>query len=382
MLYRSIRRAFALASVAALCAGGLAACGGGGGSNTSTSGGTSGGASSGKSGTVALLLPENKTARYESADRPLFTRALSRYCPNCKLIYSNAQQDAAKQQSQAEAAITNGARVLVLDPVDAKAAAAIVTRAKQSGIGVVSYDRLVQNANVDYYISFDNRTVGELQARTLVAKLRGDGARGSLVMINGAPTDPNAAQFKAGAHSVLDSSGYRIAKEYDTPDWSPDRAQTEMDQAISALGKTGFVGVYAANDGTAGGAIASMKSNGIDPAARPTTGQDAELAGIQRIVIGDQYMTVYKAYKPEATQAAQLAVALLNGQTSSNLTNRQVNNGQKSVSSVILTPVAVTQRNIDATVVRDGLYTVRQICTSAYASGCRRIGLTTAQGQG
>jgi D-xylose transport system substrate-binding protein len=366
-------RVLALAVVAALSTGGLAACGGNDNGGSTSGSTTSGG---GASGTVALLLPENKTARYEAQDRPLFTRALRRYCPNCKLIYSNAEQDAAKQQSQAEAAITNGARVLVLDPVDAKAAAAIATRAKQSDIGVISYDRLVQNADVDYYISFDNRTVGELQARTLVDKLRSDGARGSLVMINGDPADPNAADFKAGAHSVFDGSGYRIAKEFDTPGWSPDRAQTEMDQSIAALGRDGFVGVYAANDGTAGGAIASMRSNGIDPASRPTTGQDAELAGIQRIVVGDQYMTVFKAYTPEATQAAQLAVAVLNGDTSSDLVNRQIDNGEKSVSSVILTPVAVTQDNIRDTVVRDGLYTVPQICTSAYASACTRIGLT------
>ena len=91
-------------------------------------------------------------------------------------------------------------------------------------------------------------------------------------------------------------------REYDTPGWGPDRAQTEMEQAIAALGRDGFVGVYAANDGTAGGAIAAMRSNGIDPGSRPTTGQDAELAGIQRIVVGDQYMTVYKAYRPEATR--------------------------------------------------------------------------------
>jgi D-xylose transport system substrate-binding protein len=371
----STHRALALAVAAALSIGGLAACGGGDDDNGSTSGGTSTSGGS-QSGTVALLLPENKTARYEAEDRPLFTRALQQECPDCKLIYSNAEQDAAKQQSQAEAAITNGARVLVLDPVDAKAAASIVTRAQQSNIGVVSYDRLVENADVDYYISFDNRQVGELQAQSLVDKLRSDGARGSIVMINGAPTDSNAAQFKAGAHSVLDSSGYRIGKEYDTPDWSPDRAQTEMDQAISALGRDGFVGVYAANDGTAGGAIASMRSNGIDPASRPTTGQDAELAGIQRIVVGDQYMTVFKAYTPEATQAAQLAVALLNGETSSDLVNRQIDNGMKEVPSVILTPVAVKQDNIADTVVRDGLYTVDQICTPAYADACRRIGLT------
>jgi D-xylose transport system substrate-binding protein len=375
MHQRRTRRALAFAVAAALSIGGLAACGGGDDDNGSTSGGTSTGGG-GASGTVALLLPENKTARYEAEDRPLFTRALREECPDCKLIYSNAEQDAAKQQSQAEAAITNGARVLVLDPVDAKAAASIVTRAKQSDIGVVSYDRLIERADVDYYISFDNRQVGELQARSLVDKLRSDGARGSVVMINGAPTDSNAAQFKAGAHSVLDASDYRIAKEYDTPDWSPDRAQTEMDQSISALGRDGFVGVYAANDGTAGGAIASMRSNGIDPASRPTTGQDAELAGIQRIVVGDQYMTVFKAYTPEATQAAQLAVALLRGETSSDLVNRQIDNGMKEVPSVILTPVAVKQDNIRDTVVRDGLYTVDQICTSAYAAACRRIGLS------
>jgi D-xylose transport system substrate-binding protein len=229
---------------------------------------------------------------------------------------------------------------------------------------------------VDYFISFDNRQVGVLQGTALVDRLRADGARGSLVMINGSPTDTNAALFKAGAHSVIDSSPYRVAKEYDTPDWSPDKAQTEMDQAISALGKTGFVGVYAANDGTAGGAIAAMRSGGIDPGTRPTTGQDAELAGIQRIVAGQQYMTVYKAVKQEAQGAAQLTQALLNGNKSSSVVNRQVSNGQKNVPSVILTPVAVTVRNINATVVRDGYWTISQICTSAYAAACRRAGLT------
>lgn len=374
MHHRPTQRALALTVTAALSIGGLAACGGGGGSSSTS--GTSGSSGGGKSGTIALLLPENKTTRYESQDKPLFERDMKALCPNCKIIYSNAEQDAAKQQTQAEAAITNGAKVLVLDAVDSKAAASIVTRAKQSGIGVVAYDRPVENADVDYFISFDNRQVGVLQGTALVDKLRADGASGSLVMINGAPTDPNAAQFKAGAHSVIDSSPYRVAKEYDTPDWSPDKAQTEMDQAIAALGKSGFVGVYAANDGTAGGAIASMTSGGISPSTRPTTGQDAELAGIQRIVAGQQYMTVYKAVKQEAQGAAQLTQALLNGDTSSSIVNRQVSNGQKDVPSVILTPVAVTVRNIRDTVVRDGYWTVRQICTSAYASACQRAGLT------
>ncbi|HZV74868.1 MAG TPA: sugar ABC transporter substrate-binding protein [Conexibacter sp.] len=368
-------RTLALAAALALSIGGLAACGGGGAKST-TSGASTPSGGAGKSGTVALLLPENKTTRYESQDKPLFERDLKALCPNCTVIYSNAQQDAAKQQTQAEAAITNGARVLVLDAVDSKAAASIVARAKQSGIGVVAYDRPVENANVDYFISFDNRQVGVLQGTALVDRLRADGARGSLVMINGSPTDPNAALFKAGAHSVIDPGPYRVAKEYDTPDWSPDKAQSEMDQAIAALGKTGFVGVYAANDGTAGGAIAAMRSGGVDPSTRPTTGQDAELAGIQRIVAGQQYMTVYKAVKQEAQGAAQLTMAVLNGNTTSSIVNRQVSNGQKNVPSVILTPVSVTVRNINATVVRDGYWTIAQICTPAYAAACRRAGLT------
>ena len=374
-------RILALIAAMVLSVGALAACGSDDGDNGTTAGGGAAATTStgggGESGKIALLLPENKTARYESQDRPLFEAKMRELCPDCEVIYSNAEQDASKQQSQAEAAITNGARVLVLDPVDGRAAAAIATRAKQSDIGVIAYDRAIENADIDYYISFDNEEVGRLQARTLIEGLRRMGRdSGDLVMINGAPTDPNAALFKRGAHSVLDTSDYRIGKEYDTPDWSPDRAQTEMEQAITSLGRDGFVGVYAANDGTAGGAIAAMRSNGVDPSTRPTTGQDAELAGIQRIVAGDQYMTVYKAIKPEAEQAAQLAFDLLNGNTSSDLVNRDVNNGMKDVPSVILTPVAVTQDNIRDTVVRDGFWTVDQICTPAYAAACRRIGLT------
>ena len=373
-------RILALIAAAILSVGALAACGSNDDNNSTTASGgaattgtTTGGGSSGK---IALLLPENKTARYESQDRPLFERKMREICPDCEVIYSNAEQDAQQQQQQAEAAITNGARVLVLDPVDGRAAAAIATRAKQSDIGVVAYDRAIEDADIDYYISFDNEKVGELQATSLIDRLRRDGrTSGDLVMINGAPTDPNAALFKRGAHNVIDRSDFRVGKEYDTPDWSPDRAQTEMEQAITSLGRDGFVGVYAANDGTAGGAIAAMRSNGVDPSTRPTTGQDAELAAIQRIAAGDQYMTVYKAIKPEAEDAAQLAYDLRNGNTSSDLVNQQVNNGSKDVASVILRPVAVTQDNIRDTVVRDGFWTVDQICTPAYAAACRRIGL-------
>jgi D-xylose transport system substrate-binding protein len=364
----------ALASIAlAIVALAVAACGS---SNSSSS---SSGSSSGKSGggqKIALLLPESKTTRYESADRPLFTAKLKQLCPNCQLIYSNADQDASKQQSQAEAAITNGAKVLVLDPVDAASAASIVTRAKQSNIPVLSYDRLITNADIDGYISFDNTQVGKLQGQSLLKAL-GSPQGKEIVMINGAPTDNNAKLFKQGAHSVLDKSGVKIAKEYDTPDWSPDKAQTEMQQAITAVGQSKISGVYAANDGTAGGAIAAMKGAGMNPKKVPTTGQDAELAAIQRILTGDQYMTVYKSYKQEAEGAAKMAYELAQGKALTG-TNQKVNNGQKDVPSVILTPVAVTstdKKSITNTVIKDGLYKVGQICSGQYASACKAAGI-------
>ena len=364
-----------VAATLAACALALAAaaCGGG-----SSSGGSSSGSSSSSSGggkKIALLLPESKTTRYEAQDRPLFTSRLKQLCPNCQLIYSNADQDAAKQQQQAEAAITKGANVLVLDPVDAASAAAIVARAKQSKIPVISYDRLITNADVDYYISFDNEQVGKLQGQALLKAL-GTPKGKSIVMINGAPTDNNAKLFKQGAHSVLDASGVKIAKEYDTPDWSPDKAQTEMEQAITAVGKSNIQGVYAANDGTGGGAIAAMKGAGLNPSKIPVTGQDAELAGIQRILTGQQYMTVYKAIKPEAGAAAELAVDLANGkQPRAGLVNDKVNNGKKDVPSVLLKPVAVTKDNVVNTVVKDQFLKPSEICTGQFASACKAAGI-------
>jgi len=345
---------------------------------TTGSGGTSGGgASSGEAVKIALLLPETKTARYETQDKPLFEAKVAEICSDCEVLYSNADQDAAKQQSQAEAAITNGANVLVLDPVDSASAAAIVTKAKQQDVPVISYDRLIKGADIDAYISFDNEEVGKLQATALVEKLESDGdGSGTIVMINGAPTDNNATLFKKGAHSVIDESDLTVGVEYDTPDWSPDKAQSEMDQAMTQLGADGFVGVYAANDGTAGGAISSMKGGGVNPIP-PVTGQDAELAGIQRILIGEQYMTVYKAVKPEAEGAAVMAVALARGEPlPTDLVKDKTNNDMKDVPSVILTPVAVTKDNVKSTVIADGFWTAAQICTDAYKTACEEAGIS------
>jgi D-xylose transport system substrate-binding protein len=331
----------------------------------------------GGGGKIAFLLPESKTARYESQDRPLFEKAVKADCSDCEIIYSNADQDAAKQQQQAEAALTKGAKVLVLDPVDAASAGAIVARAQQSKVPVISYDRLITDAPIDYYVQFDSRKVGKLQGEALSAKLKADGkAAGPIVMINGAPTDNNAKLFKSGATATLNSSGVKIAKQYDTPDWSPDKAQQEMEQAITAVGDTGFNGVYAANDGTAGGAIAAMKGAGIKPNTRPTTGQDAELAAIQRILIGDQYMTVYKPIKPLADNAAAIAVKIAKGEdVPADLTPDKENNGNKEVPTKTLDITSVTKDNVNDTVIKDGYWTAAQVCTPPYASACKSAGI-------
>jgi D-xylose transport system substrate-binding protein len=354
-----------LSAVAVLSTGiVLAACGGGGGGGSGNQ-------------TIGLLLPESKTTRYEAQDRPHFEQKVNQICSDCDIFYANANQDPATQQNQADAALSRGVKVLVLDPVDAASAASIVAKAKEQGVPVISYDRLVTNADLDYYISFDNVRVGRLQAQSLVRKLEAGGeGNATIPMINGAPTDNNAKQFKQGANSVFDKSNLKIGKEYDTPDWSPDQAQTEMEQTITALGKSGFAGVYVANDGMAGGAIAAMKGAGIDPKTRPTTGQDADLAGIQRILVGEQYMTVYKAIKTEAEDAAQIAVALAKGEkVPTGLVNQRTDNGMKSVPSVILRPVAVTKNNVKETVIKDGFWTTFQICTGRFAAACTAEGI-------
>jgi D-xylose transport system substrate-binding protein len=370
-----VRRAARLAALVAAVTLLAAAC-----QTTDDNGGGGGGSSGGGDKKIALLLPETKTTRYEAQDRPLFEAKVKALCSDCEIIYSNADQKADQQLNQADAALTNGAKVMVLDPVDSASAASIVSKAKAQNVPVISYDRLITGADIDYYISFDNVQVGKLQAQSLVDALKKDGKSGSVVMINGAPTDNNAKLFKQGAHSVLDGSGFKIGKEYDTPDWSPDQAQNEMEQAITGLGKTGFVGVYAANDGTAGGAIAAMKGAGIQPSSRPVTGQDAELAAIQRILSGEQYMTVYKAIKPEAEQAAELAVNLVNGNKSAadGLAKDTVNNDQKDVPSIILTPIAVTKDTAKETIgkmISDGFLKADQICSGSAASACQQAGI-------
>src|SRR3954447_23569246 len=367
----------ATAFVALISVVGVAACGSSNdnkSSSQSSSTGSSSTTAGGKGGKIAFLLPESKTARYETQDRPLFQADVKALCSGCEIVYSNADQDASKQQQQAEAALTQGVKVMVLDPVDGAAAATIVSQANSKGVPVISYDRLLLNSKPDYYVEFNSPSVGKIQGKALVDKLKQDGKSGNIIMINGAPTDNNAKLFKQGAHSVIDPSGFKVAKEYDTPDWSPDKAQSEMEQAITAVGKGKFVGVYAANDGTAGGAIAAMKSAGIDPKTIPTTGQDAELAAIQRILAGDQYMTVYKPIRPLADQAAQWAVGLVQGKKPTDATAKE-NNGKTDVPTKKLDVTPVMASNVKSTVIKDGFWTPAQICTGAYKSACAKYGI-------
>ncbi|MFC4869027.1 MULTISPECIES: sugar ABC transporter substrate-binding protein [Streptomonospora] len=327
---------------------------------------------------VGLLLPETKTARYEEFDKPYFQESLKEICEKCELLYQNADQETSKQQSQAEAMLTSGVDVLVLDAVDAESASGIVKNAKSQGVPVVAYDRLAQGG-VDYYVSFDNRRVGEVQGQSLLQALdeEGAGEDAKIVMINGSPTDPNAALFKKGAHDVLDGQ-VEIAAEYDTPEWNPDEAQTEMEQAITSVGADEIDGVYVANDGMAAGVVAALKSAGVDDLP-PITGQDAEIAGIQRLVSGEQYMTVYKAIRPEARIAAEMAVAAATGekyQGGDDYGLTKVKDGDgKEVKSVLIEPVPVTVDEIEDTVISDGFYTVDEICTQRFADSdfCKSI---------
>jgi D-xylose transport system substrate-binding protein len=337
------------------------------------------GGSSGGGGTkIALLLPENETPRYETNDRPDFEESVKEICEDCEVLYNNAGGDAQKQQSQAEAVLTQGAEVLVVDPMDSKSAAAIAEKAKAQNVPVLSYDRLIENGEIDAYVSFDNEKVGELQAETLAKKLKEDGsASGPIIMINGDPADPNAALFKKGAHNGFDAAGVTVAKEYDTPGWSAENAQREAQQAITALGNNGFAGIYAANDDTGGGAIAALKGAGLNPEEVPVTGQDATVAGLQRILAGQQYMTVYKEIGPQAKVSAEIALDLAEGKgVPQDKVTEEVNNGKAGVPSVLLEPIAVTKGNVKSTVVADGFVTASELCTGPYAAACKEAGIS------
>ncbi|PTM95768.1 monosaccharide ABC transporter substrate-binding protein (CUT2 family) [Streptomyces sp. VMFN-G11Ma] len=327
--------------------------------------------------TIGLLLPETANTRYEDFDYPIIKKQVASLTKQQgKVDYKNADQNAGKQASQMQEMIDNKVDIIVLDAVDAHAIAGEVKKAKDAGIPVIAYDRLAEGP-IDAYVSFDNELVGEVQGRSLLDALGSDvSTSDKIVMMNGSPTDPNAKQFKAGALSELKGK-VTIAESYDTKDWDPKNAQANMSEAIKAVGKNDIAGVLSANDGMAGGIVAAMQNAGISKLP-PLTGQDAELTAVQRIVSGEQYMSVYKSYPQEAQAAAQMAVAKVQGKDIEfdALTQDTVDSPtNKDIRAQLVTVTALTRKNIKSTVVADGIYKVSQICTSKYASECAAIGL-------
>ncbi|GAA2321174.1 substrate-binding domain-containing protein [Streptomyces caniferus] len=324
--------------------------------------------------TIGLLLPENKTTRYETFDRPLIESKIKALCSDCKVRYNNASQDTENQKKQFDALITQGVKVIILDSVDFKATKSWVNQAAKKGVKVVAYDRLAEG-KLSAYVSYDNEKIGRLQGQALVKAL-GDKAKDSkVVMINGSPTDPNMPFFKKGAHSVLDKQVKKIAYEQDIPDWSSDEANRKMGAALDSLGKDGFQGVYSGNDGMAGGIITALKQKGVKV---PVGGQDAELAGLQRILKGDQAFTIYKQIKPQADSTAEIAVKLLKGGKIDSLTDTKVDSlsGEvKGIPAKLYDAQIVTKDNIASTIIKDKVYKASQICTGDVKKACEAAGI-------
>lgn len=323
---------------------------------------------------IGLLLPDATTARWETQDRPLLEKKIRQLCDNCAVEHANAKGDVAIQQEQMDSMITKGVNAIVLVAVDARSLGAAVKKAAEAHIPVIAYDRLAEGP-ISGYVSFDGEEVGRLQGRALLRAMGDTAHSRQIVMMNGDPSDPNAVSFKKGALSVL-RGRVKIGKAYDTLQWRAETANMNMSGAISALGVGNINGVYAANDGLAAGSISALKANKVNPLP-PVTGQDAELGALRRIVGGDQYMTVYKPFGPEASAGAAMAVAAARHESLDRVATGKVKaSSGKAVPAAMLTPVSVTIDNIKDTVVKDGVYTIQQICTPQLGAACSKAGLT------
>ncbi|MCT2591543.1 sugar ABC transporter substrate-binding protein [Streptomyces sp. N2-109] len=321
----------------------------------------------GKSGKVAFLMPDLASPRYEQFDAPLFKKRMAKLCSDCGVIYQNADSDASLQQQQANSAIAQGAKVIVLDPVDSAAAATIVQTAQSQGVKVIAYDRPIPKKPADFYVSFDNEAIGESIAQSLVDHLKETKAKGGVLLVNGSPTDAAAGLIKKGIHNAVDDSGYDLLAEYDTPDWSPEKAQQWVSGQIAQYrGK--IAGVVAANDGTGGGAIAAFKA--ADGKVPPVTGNDAELAAIQRVIAGDQYNTISKPIRIVAKAAADAAYKLMQGE------KPKAETELFDTPSQLFKPTVVTQKNIKKVVFGpDAVFKTEDVCTKKYAADCQRLGI-------
>ena len=306
---------------------------------------------------IGLSLDTLKEERWQH-DRDTFTAAAEKL--GAKVIVQSANSDDTRQVRDIESLISRGVDVLVIVPHNGAAMTRAVKSANQAKIPVISYDRLILNADIAYYLSFDNVKVGEAQATYLTSHLPKD-RPARIVRIYGAPTDNNAKLFKQGQDNILDpliKSGKIVVVHEDWAlDWKPEVAKRIMNAAITKVGRE-IDAVLASNDGTAGGAIQSLVEEGLGGKVL-VTGQDADLAACQRIMRGTQAMTVYKPLKTLATNAARIAVAVARGEKPD--ATSTVDNGLKQVPSVFEQIVSVDKENLQSTVVADGFHSAADL---------------------
>jgi D-xylose transport system substrate-binding protein len=369
-----MRRTVVALSAIAMGLAVFAGCGGDDDSSSSGGGGEKSGGSEAQK--VAVLLPDTKSSvRWETADKPLLQKAFDD--AGVPVEIQNAQGDKSAQQQQAEQAITNGAKILLLTNLDSGSGAAIESNANSRGVKVIDYDRLTLKGSADYYVSFNNVTVGKLQGEGLKKCLADGGvSKPNIAELNGSPTDNNATLFKQGYDSVLDpmykAGEAKKVADQSVPDWDNQQALTIFEQMLQKTDNK-IDGVLAANDGLGNAVISALKQRKLK--AIPVTGQDATAQGLQHILAGDQCMTVYKAVAKEADAAAKLAIALSKGEEPpAGLVNGKSDDGQRQVPSVLLDPVSITKDNIDVPI-KDGYLKREEVCTGEFASMCDEAGL-------
>ncbi|MDA0168735.1 substrate-binding domain-containing protein [Solirubrobacter taibaiensis] len=370
-------RALGAVAVAATLAFTVAACGD---DEPTTSGGGGGGEATQEAtkAKVGVILPDAaSSARWETADRKFLGEAFE--AAGVESDIQNANGDKAKFATIADQMLNAGANVLLIVNLDSPSAAAVIAKAKQQGVPVIDYDRLTLGGGAQYYVSFDNVAVGTAIGSGLVKCMQDAGkTSGPVALLNGSPTDNNATLFKQGYEKEITGAGYTVADDQSVPDWDNTKAGTIFEQMFTKA-KGDFVGVAAANDGLGGAVAAVLKREGASEDI-PTTGQDATDEGLQRVLLGTQCVTVYKAIKKEADAAAQLAIALAKGDTAGAdaLATGSVEDTEtkQQVKSVLLEPQQITKENVKD-VVADGFTTADKICTSeALQKACEENGVS------
>ncbi|RFA20823.1 ABC transporter substrate-binding protein [Subtercola boreus] len=316
---------------------------------------------------IAFLMPDLASTRYEQQDKPLFEAKVKELCADCTVLYSNANASADTQQQQANSAIAQGVNAIVIDAVDSTAAAGIVVAANAASIPIIAYDRPIPTQKADYYVSFDNEGIGKAIAQSLVDKVKATDPAGSILIVNGSPTDAAAGLIKKGIHEAVDSSGLTVLAEFDTPAWDPAQAQNWASGQITQFG-TKINGVVAANDGTGGGVIAAFKAAGTSPVP-PVTGNDAEVAAAQRILAGTQYNTISKPISIVADAAAEVAYSFAQG------TKVDGKATLYDTPSQLFNPDVVTLDNIKEILFDSKIMTAAEVCTGEYAAACTTAGI-------